>query len=112
MKSMYETGILDSACAVLRCEGFDNAIMEEAQSADGPPRIRNILICNSERPRHFMHRGVLTNVLQVETDPTPTITMGKPHPAQARSGSWGVTGRTPSRVKSGPMGTKLGSSRY
>ena len=58
MKSMYETGVLDATCAVLRCEGFDNVIMEEVQSADGPPRIRNILIRNSEWPRHLMHRGV------------------------------------------------------
>lgn len=53
MKNMYETGILKAGCAVLRCEGFDDAIMKEVQSADGPPGIRNLLICNSERPTSF-----------------------------------------------------------
>ena len=51
MKSMYETGILNAACAVLRCEGFNNAIREEVRwrSVYGPPAsIRNILIRNSE----------------------------------------------------------------
>ena len=55
MENMYQTGILDAACAVLQCEGFDSAIMEEVKSVDGPRRIRNILIHNSEWLCHLPH---------------------------------------------------------
>ena len=41
MKNMYTTGILKGGCAVLLCEGFNEAIMEELQPADGPSRIGN-----------------------------------------------------------------------
>ena len=47
MKSMYETGILKAGCAVLRCEGFDEAATKEVQW------IKDTFICNSERPTSF-----------------------------------------------------------
>ena len=48
IKNMYETNILKAGCAILRCEGFNDAITKKMQSADGPPRIKDIFIRNGE----------------------------------------------------------------
>lgn len=54
IKNMYKTGILMAGCAVLRCESFNEVIVKELQTADGP-RIRNVLINNSEWCMSFSH---------------------------------------------------------
>jgi len=56
VNNMYRTGILKACCAVLRCEGFDDAIVKEVQSADGLPEIRNMLMRNSERSTSSTHQ--------------------------------------------------------
>ena len=50
---MYKTGILKAGCAILRCEGLDDTIVKEMQSADGLSTIRNLLVHNSERSASF-----------------------------------------------------------
>ena len=78
IKSMYETGILRAGCAVLRCEGFDDAIMKEIRSADGPPRIRDILTHNGERSP-ISYTSALTRSQEVLNDPTATTGVDKAH---------------------------------
>lgn len=53
VENMYMTGILKPTCAVLRCEGFDDVIMKDVQSASRLPRGGNALIHNvGKRPKH------------------------------------------------------------